>query len=81
MKTQGVGFRHAIEILSESNPSLVASPTPVKKTTVPKLDSPLSAYVDDQALLQQVIDYYHHTLKQSPEAQEYLAKRALMMRN
>ena len=32
---------------------------------------------DDQALLNQVIGYYHEALKQSPEALAYLAKRGL----
>jgi DNA primase len=32
---------------------------------------------DDQALLLQVIDYYHETLKASPEALAYLEKRGL----
>ena len=32
---------------------------------------------DDQVLLQRVIGYYHETLKQSPEALAYLAKRGL----
>ncbi len=32
---------------------------------------------DDQALLDQVIDYYHQTLRASPEALAYLAKRGI----
>ena len=32
---------------------------------------------DDQAALQQVIDYYHDTLKRSPEALDYLRARGI----
>ncbi len=35
------------------------------------------ASADDQALLDRVIGFYHETLKQSPEAQAYLAARGL----
>ena len=74
IKTQGVSFRHAVELLREGVP--VSSPgllpaggslaaTPVKRSSVPKLAAPVSLDADDQALLNQVIDYYHATLKQS----------------
>jgi len=79
MKTQGVGFRHAVEILRDGS-SLVATAantTPVKQSTVPKLDAPITENVEDQKALQQVINYYHQTLKQSPEALAYLEKRGL----
>ena len=32
---------------------------------------------DDKQLLEIVVNYYHETLKQSPEAQQYLVKRGL----
>jgi DNA primase len=35
------------------------------------------ASIDYQTALRQVIDYYHETLKASPEALEYLDKRGL----
>ena len=74
IKTNGVSFRHAVELLREGVP--VSSPgllpaggslaaTPVKRSSVPKLAAPVSLDADDQALLNQVIDYYHATLKQS----------------
>lgn len=78
MKRQGVSFRHAVELLRDEHSVLVANAdTPVKTSTVPKLASPVSVDADDQALLQQVIDYYHQTLKQSPEALAYLKQRRL----
>ena len=79
IKTQGVSFRHAAELLREGVPvsSLAAGAKPVKQSTVPKLPAPVSLEADDQALLNQVIDYYHATLKQSPEALTYLKARGL----
>lgn len=76
IKTQGVSFRHAVEILREDIPALAAS-KPVKKSTTKKLDVLLSEDAEAQQLLNQVTDYYHETLKQSPEALEYLSKRGL----
>jgi DNA primase catalytic core len=77
MKTQGVSFRHAVEILQKDTSSLAANTRPVKKATTPKLDNILTSNVDNQKLLQQVMGYYHDTLKQSPEALEYLKQRGL----
>jgi hypothetical protein len=42
-----------------------------------KQESSVIASADDQAQLNRVIDYYHATLKQSPEAHAYLEKRGL----
>jgi DNA primase catalytic core len=76
MKTQGVSFRHAVELL-QNDVTLKPATTPIKRTTTKKLP-PLTASPDHQALLQDVIGYYHTTLKQSPEALAYLTKRGLM---
>ncbi len=74
MKTQGLSFRHACEVLmNDAGMSLDANA--VKKSTTPKLASPLTAGADNQTILNQVIDYYHQTLKQTPEALAYLKKR------
>lgn len=80
MKTQGVSFRHAAELLRDDltlAAGSVGSSASVKKTTVPKLAAPVTQSTDDQAVLAQVIDYYHQTLKQESEAQAYLAERGL----
>jgi DNA primase catalytic core len=88
MKTQGVSFRHAVEILRDGPSSFTqntraargagsAADAHIKKTTVPKLEAPTSEGVDDQTVLSEVVEYYHQTLKQSPEALEYLEKRGL----
>lgn len=75
MKTQGLSFRHAVTVLQE-DAGLVTEAKAVKRSTTKTLP-PLAAQADDQKLLQQVIDYYHQTLKQSPEALDYLASRGL----
>jgi DNA primase len=77
MKTQGVSFRHAVEILQKDTSSLAASDKAVKYGTTQKLATPLATDADLQATLQQVIGYYHDTLKQSPEVLDYLKQRGL----
>ncbi|RQY08618.1 toprim domain-containing protein, partial [Burkholderia stagnalis] len=76
MKANGVSFRHAAELLREGIPSLAAEPG-VKHTTVRALPSPVTAESDDTALLAQVVDYYHQTLKGDAEALAYLEKRGI----
>src|SRR5207302_5975028 len=75
MKTEGVAFRHAVELLREGVD--MSGPIGPKVATVPKLPSPVSADVDDAQLLAQVRDYYHSTMKASAEAWSYLEKRGL----
>ncbi len=77
MKTQGVSFKHAVEILQQSNPSLAAKSNPVKKSTVPTLECPLSDDADDPTVLLEVVEYYHQALLDSPEALAYLESRGL----
>ncbi|MFC1641663.1 CHC2 zinc finger domain-containing protein, partial [Myxococcota bacterium] len=86
MKAEGVSFRHAVELLSSDTPALEAFPTGkrgrqqgpvVKRSTVPKLGATLERAASDEVLLRQVVEYYHETLKASPEALAYLQKRGL----
>ncbi len=77
MKAEGVSFRHAVELLREGRPSTLPIDRVVRASSVPKLPAPVSPDADDRALLRQVIDYYHDTLKQSPEALAYLQSRGL----
>jgi DNA primase catalytic core len=75
MRAEGVSFHHALELLKRDYaPS--AGPV-VKIATVPKLPPLIDATADDKKLLGTVVDYYHRTLKDSPEAQRYLVKRGL----
>jgi len=75
MRTQGVSFRHAVEILREG--SSLAAGRVVRQSTVPKLPAPVAFDADDQALLVQVLDYYHETLKRTPAALDYLRARGI----
>jgi DNA primase catalytic core len=82
MKAEGVSFRHAVELLRADMPTVSStsrpgSSRPVVKSTVPKLPTPVAAEAEDRELLLQVVDYYHETLKQSPEALAYLESRGL----
>ncbi|MCA2971590.1 MAG: hypothetical protein INH43_24000 [Acidobacteriaceae bacterium] len=73
MKTKGVSFRHAVELLkadhssfffSRWRPSLAAGDARVvKKGTTAKLETPVKAEADEQEALQQVVEFYHQTLK------------------
>ena len=80
MRFDGVSFRHAVELLRNDLPLVAAvdaEPKALKRSTVPKLTSPLAGDADDAALMQQVADYYHQTLLASPEALAYLESRGL----
>jgi len=75
MRKEGVSFRHAVEILrrgAPSSPSPSSSPPPSRH-----LPAVVEPDAEDAALLRQVVDYYHETLKQSPEAMAYLERRGL----
>lgn len=77
MKTRGVSFRFACEILMEDAGLVAEGSKPVARNTTTKLATPLAANADKQTALNGVLDYYHQTLKQSPEALEYLQGRGL----
>jgi len=76
MKTRGVSFRHAVELLREGLPGVAAGAS-LKHSTVRRLAAPIAFDADDQLLLNQVIGYYHETLRASPEAIRYLEARGL----
>ena len=73
MKSKGVSFRHAVELLRGGEIDLPAA----KHGTVRALAAPVRFDADDAALLAETIAYYHERLKQSPEALGYLAKRGI----
>ncbi|MEO8024747.1 CHC2 zinc finger domain-containing protein [Polaromonas sp.] len=77
MKLKGVSFRHAVELLKDDSSLAAVSGEPVKRSTVRALPPPVTLDADDRALLLQVVDYYHQSLKQSPEALAYLVQRGL----
>lgn len=80
MRTQGVSFRHAVEVLREGVAPVIipGRRAPVAKRSVSRrLPSPLDVSAEDQAVLSSVLDYYHSTLLDSPEALAYLARRKI----
>jgi DNA primase len=81
MRTHKVSFRHACELLAKEHPALAAAVSPAvpaPKLSAGKLCAAQSFSLDsDQALLDQVIEFYHETLLASPEALAYLDKRGL----
>ncbi|MFS8064482.1 MAG: toprim domain-containing protein, partial [Luteimonas sp.] len=76
MKANGVSFRHAVELLRTDSALAAGVGEPVKVSRTRKLP-PAAPSAADGALLNQVIDFYHQTLLESPEALAYLAKRGL----
>jgi DNA primase catalytic core len=78
MKSQGISFRHAVEVLrSDAQPAATDGALPPKHSTVRTLPSPVDVNATDDELLNQVRDYYHSTLKSVVEAWAYLGKRGL----
>ncbi len=65
MKLRGVSFRHAGELLKADPAAAAGSSEPVRRGTVRVLAAPVALDPVDQALLNQVIDYYHETFKTS----------------
>ena len=80
MRTQGVSFRHAVELLRAGAAPVItpgrAGPV-AARSTARKLPSPLDVSAEDQAVLSSVLDYYSATLADSPEALAYLARRKI----
>jgi DNA primase catalytic core len=82
MRAEGISTRYALELLSRDLVPL-ASPSaapPPKQSTVPKLPPLFAPTIDDQQALKIVVNYYHETLKNSPDspkAKQYLVQRGL----
>jgi DNA primase len=80
MRTQGISFRHAVEVLRAGSVPMItpgrSGPVPTR-STARKLPGAFDASAEDQVLLSSVVDYYHATLADSREAMAYLARRKL----
>ena len=74
MRTQNISFRHAAELLRREFMPGAGTPSPRTTRAIP---APVAFDADDQALLRQVIGFYHDTLKQAPEALDYLKARGI----
>jgi DNA primase len=84
MRTHKVSFRHACELLAKEHPALAGAAHGTTTGSASKLShgklraaQSFSLDAGDQALLDQVIEFYHETLLASPEALAYLDKRGL----
>ncbi|MEO6419399.1 MAG: toprim domain-containing protein, partial [Polyangiaceae bacterium] len=80
MRAEGVSFRHAVEWLRGGAPAVLPAnpPSDTKRSTMKKLPTLLARDADNDALLVRVVDYYHRSLKESPEALSYLQSRGLV---
>jgi DNA primase catalytic core len=78
MRFQGVSFRHAVELLRADFALPAVAAAPARQGSAHLLPSPVTLDADDQALLRQVVGYYQETLKDCPEAQDYLRSRGLV---
>jgi DNA primase catalytic core len=78
MRTERVSFRHAVELLrvrlgagdpTSAAPAVTLAPIATKAVE--------AEAIDDAALVREVVDFYHETLKASAEAIGYLDQRGL----
>jgi DNA primase catalytic core len=78
MRAEGVSFKHAVEMMKGDYLPSAASPIQgVKNCTVRKLPPLIDATADDKKLMEIVVEFYHRTLNDSPDAMRYLVKRGL----
>ncbi|MBD2812574.1 toprim domain-containing protein, partial [Xenorhabdus sp. Vera] len=71
MKTENLSLRHAVERLR----AVLGVNLSVEPLVAPA--ELAGEAIGQQALLSRVVEFYHHTLLNAPEAQDYLAKRRL----
>ena len=77
MRAEGVSFRHAVGLLRAGAPTTsVEGPAP-RRSTVAKLAAPFDTSAADRQLLAEVVGFYAQTLRESGEAQEFLARRRI----
>ncbi len=77
MQTEGVSFRHAVEVLRGGGNFEASSGAPSKKGSVKKLAPLAERGAGGTELLERVVGVYHATLKESPDALAYLKSRGL----
>lgn len=73
MRAEGVSQRHAVDLLRQGVG--VSDAAPVARSTVAKLPPLVSPDVDDVELLGRVVGFYSETLRESPDALGFLARR------
>ena len=77
MKTEGVSFRHAVEILRHGGPPPTMGGKAPKRSSARRLPAPVELESSGEELMEQVVSYYQATLKTSPEAMAYLKRRGI----
>lgn len=78
MKSQGLSFRHAVELLRADHRAACLAPARAAKiSSVRRLPPPVPLDADDRQILHRVVAFYHETLKRERTALEYLAGRGL----
>src|SRR5258708_3190221 len=78
MRTERVSFRHAVQLLRvRLGGGASTSSAPVVSLAPLATKAKEAEAIDDAALVREVLDFYHETLKASPEAIDYLASRGL----
>ncbi|MEZ5094651.1 MAG: CHC2 zinc finger domain-containing protein [Nocardioides sp.] len=86
MTAQGVSFRHAVELLRESSPSLASlaqpgprstAPGPVARSKTAKLPSLVEPDAGDAELLGMVVGHYAEALAGHGDALAFLARRRI----
>lgn len=75
MRAEGVSFRHAVDLLRQGVG--VTDGAPVKESTVVKMPLLARADVEDQELLDRVVGFYADTLRETPDALRFLARRRI----
>ena len=78
MRCEGVSFRHAVELLRDGVAPSAPRDGRVVRSTVKKLSSPLQVGADERELMERVVGFYAQTLRESPQALEYLEGRGLV---
>ena len=80
MKAEKLSFREAVSFL-QSRSGIGSASAVVSSQAAAKASSPAAAPISfsaaDHELLLQTVDYYHKTLKETPEAIAYLEKRGI----
>ena len=75
MRSRGVSFRHAVELLRDDLPFAAASARPAPEvSTVRRLPAPVERGADDQELLAQVVGYYHPPCRRARRRSRYLER-------
>ena len=77
MKTEGVSFRHAVEILRHGGPPQTMGGKAPKRSSARRLPAPVELESSGDELMEQVVSYYQATLQTSPEAMTYLKRRGI----